>query len=238
MVRWAMLLAVGLSLAMPGPASAIVVQLSGTGVATVSCADGAACDAAALPGVVTLATTNGTVTVQLGGFGSGAPALNPFDMDLTYSLTANAAAGAGTFEIAASANGLNGSILGWDALIDGNQTNGATTAFAAFADASNALFGEGTALCSAGPSGATSVHLSCSSGAFNDASFSLTEVVTINTQPGISVASGDALLTARESRDVPAVPEPTTVMLLGSALTGFAYVRHRCGRKGKRKHAG
>ena len=200
------------SAAAPAQAVPVTVQLSGTGVALVSCTDGAACDSAALPGVVSFTTTNGTLTVHLGGTASGPPALHPFDMDLAYNLTANAGAGPGAFTIAASVSGLSGTSPGWLALVDGNQTNGATTQFAAYVDAGDTLFGQATPLCGAGPTADTSVHLSCTAGAFGDPSFSLTEVVTVTTLAGITSLSGDALLTA--------VPEPASFSSSGRGSRG------------------
>ena len=150
-------------------------------------------------------------------------------MDLAYHLTANSGAGPGVFTIAASVSGLSGASPGWTALVDGNQTNGATTQFAAYVDAGDALFGQATPLCGAGPTGATSVHLSCTAGAFGDPSFSLTEVVTVTTLAGITSLSGDALLTA--------VPEPASFILLGTGLVGGWLVRRRATKRSPRSRA-
>jgi hypothetical protein len=221
----AVIAALVLGLATEGQALNLTMSLS-DGITTATCADGAACDASALLGVVAFTSTLGTVTASVGGTGSGAPALGPSDLDLSYNITAISGAPAKTYTIQISENGLSGSVAGWNGIVDGNQTNSASTAFAAFADASNTLFGTGTSLCSAGPSAATSVHLTCSSGPFSGGAFSLTERITVVTQAGITSASGDAMLLTK-------VPEPASlsVMGLGLVLMGAGVVARR--RKGR-----
>jgi PEP-CTERM motif len=221
----ALIAALILSLVTEGQALNLTVSLS-DGITTATCADGSACDASALAGVVAFTSTLGTLNASVGGTGSGPPALATFDLDLSYNLTATDGAPAKTYTVQVSENGLNGSVAGWNGIVDGNQTNGAVTSFAAFADASNALLGTGTALCSAGPSAATSVHLTCASGPFSGSAFSLTERITLATQAGITVASGDAMLLAR-------VPEPASLSLLGLGIVlmgADVVVRRRKGR--------
>jgi hypothetical protein len=185
----------------------LTVALTG-GATTLTCADGGLCDTNPVPDIINFNTIFGGVSVS--GIGSGAPELAPFDLDLTYNVTAGAGNPASSFIITVSENNLNGSVPGWDAQVGGTQNNGASTAFAAFADAGNSLFNTSTSLCSAGPTTVSPVGLTCSSGPFSDTSFSLTERVTVLTQAGRTSATGDASLTA-------AVPGP----IVGAGLPGL-----------------
>ena len=146
------------------PADAVTVRLSGPDITTVSCADGEACDAAPLAGVVTVAGANGFLSVHLGGTGAGTPLLGLYDIDLAYNLATGANATPGVYTIAASVADLTGSVDSWTALVGGLQTNDASTVYHAFADASNTLFGMGIPLCGDGPTGPAFVVLGCTSG--------------------------------------------------------------------------
>jgi hypothetical protein len=195
------------------PARADNLTLSiGDGNTTFSCLDGAACDTNPLTGAVTIVGVFGSVSVV--GAGSGAPASPALNMDLGYFFAGNAPGA--TYTIMVSENNLTTpGPTSWDAFVNGNQTNGATTTFTSFLDASNALFGTATPLCGAGPAGGLAVNLTCTSTPLTGSNFSLTEIVTLITQPGFTSISGNALFV---------VPEPATLLLLSSALAGVGLV--------------
>jgi len=216
MVALIAMLAVCIATSAPAKADNLTVSLANGG-APVTCADGAACDTNGLAGAVTFTSLFGTVTVSLSGTGSGQPALPGQNLDLSYNLTTTSGAPSGTYTIAVSENNISGSGLTWNALVNGNQDTGESTAFNSWADTSNTLFGHGGPLCST-PSAITtaSVSFSCNSaGGFSSQSFSLTEQVTVTSPAGAHNASGDAKLTA-------STPEPGSIMLLGSGLLGLA----------------
>jgi hypothetical protein len=176
-------------------ADSLTIFLSGPGGASVMCADGAACDTNPLAGVVTVTGIFGTATVAVTDTGSGTPLLAPLNLDLSYNLSANSSNPGGTFVVEVGERNLTATGVSFGAIANGNQGAGDTTAFSAFFDSGNTLFGNTGSLCSAGPVSTTIVNLACSGGPVTAANFSLTEAVTLTTPAGSTNASGDALLT-------------------------------------------
>jgi hypothetical protein len=211
--------ALGLGWLPQAQADNLTVSIS-NGIVTQTCQDGAACDTNSLVGVVTFATDFALfpVDVTVGSTASASPATAPYDIDMSYNLTALSIAPGRTYTIMVSENNLSGSNLAWSAAVGGTQNNGATTAYALFADANNSLFGTGTSLCSIAATASNPFASTCASGAFGDSSFSLTQRISILTKAGFTSASGDALAQA---------PEPGTLLLFGSAMAGLGVLRRR-----------
>jgi hypothetical protein len=169
------------------------IFLSGPG-GTLQCADGASCDTNPLAGVVTVTGIFGSATVSVTNTGSGTPALAPLNLDLSYNLTANSSNTGGTYLVEVGENNLTASGISFSGIVNGNQGAGITTAYSAFYDTGNALFGNSASLCSAGPASGTVVDLACSGGPVTATNFSLTEGVTLTVPAGSNNASGDAKL--------------------------------------------
>src|SRR5262245_20770537 len=109
-------------------AHAILAVSLNNGGGAVTCQDGAACDAAGAPGVVSFTNSVGTITVA--SIGSGAPALPALSLDLTWNVTEPAGSPASTYTIMVSQTDLpfnfplGGSGATFSGLAAGTQTNG------------------------------------------------------------------------------------------------------------------
>jgi hypothetical protein len=177
---------------------------------------------AAGAGAISWSTTIGAWNVLVNtGFGSSLA--GPGSLDLSYS--GNSLAGTSTtLTIEFTQQNTTPVFNGYRLLVNGNSNGGiATSSFSAFADNSNTAFDE-----SGGQIDSTLVFIdgggyglstSGAGGSFGN-NYSMTEVVKI-TGNGTSQAtySGDALLSP--------VPEPSSLVLLGSGLIGLATVVRR-----------
>jgi len=101
-------------------ADPITVKLSDT-ITTLICKGGDACDTRKPTSVVAVTSRLGTVTVLVGGTGSGTPELPPLTMDLAYNRTQTSASPAKTYTIAVSEMDVSTGAGQWTALVNGNQ---------------------------------------------------------------------------------------------------------------------
>jgi hypothetical protein len=168
------------------------------------------------PLVVNHAIGNFTTTVNT-GVAANAPSLDLSSADI--SSTAG-----GTLVITLSENNLTSPVglQNWLSQFSGNFSGGAATvSLKTYLDDSNTLLGTATPLSSFTAS-SSPFSMSNTKGAVASAPFSITDVLTIIT-PGAELLSLDASVTdASGGGNGPNVPEPASLVLLGTALLSFA----------------
>jgi len=210
-------LTAGLLGALPAAHAVPTLRLTTETGATITCADGAACDVNSLAGAVTFVGSVGDFSLNVTS-GLSKPFLTNGQplMDLN-SLNATTTGGQHrlTIELSDTSFQLGGRFGEFGGVLSSGA--GASVEASAFYDTGDALWAQSTLMGRIGAFGPGAF-----SGTFFNAfapsgPYSLTQIITISTV-GASTFSGDFEVN---------LPEPTTLALLGLGLVGFAATRRR-----------
>jgi hypothetical protein len=192
------------------------LQFTLNGGTPVTCADQAACDTNGVVGVVSDALSMGGVVVSIDGTGATKPAQTDPIMDLDIDTISLAAGKSLVLEFSETGFTTTGGFeLTFGPSISCSKC---TVTDAAYFDGTDALFGTGTLIATqsfTGSGSKTTPGAGPSSG-----TYSLTQIITVtNTGSSTMGMSGDFQLNQ--------VPEPTSILLLGSIVSGIGFALRR-----------
>jgi hypothetical protein len=192
------------------------LQFTLNGGAPITCADQAACDTNGVVGVVSDAVSMANVVVSIDGTGATKPAQVDPIMDLDIDTISLAAGKSLVLEFSETGFTTFG---GFDLVFGPSiSCTTCTVVASAYYTAANTLFGMGTLINT--ETFTASGSQSTSGPGPTSGTYSLTQIITVtNTGATTMAMSGDFQLNQ--------VPEPTSILLLGSIVSGIGFALRR-----------